>query len=84
MAKGLSGNVNSELPRIDTESPPGISLSPTTTIPNNTLTKSTPDVSTTLTKGSHPFRKERHSFKRNKNEAYKNDSTIRITKDFLY
>ena len=37
MAGRLSGNTNSELPRIGTKSPPGISLSPTTTILNNTL-----------------------------------------------
>ena len=79
MARRLSGNVNSELPRIGTESPPGISLSPTTTNSNNTLIKLTPDVFITLTSGSHLFREKRHFFREIRDKAYKDDLAIRIT-----
>ena len=79
MAKGLSGNVISELPRIGTETAPGINLSPTIAVLNNTLIKLTPNVSITLIKGSHLFRKGRYFFGRIRSKAYEDDLAIRIT-----
>ena len=79
MAKGPSGNVISELPRIGTKTAPGISFSLTITISNNTLIKLTPNVFITLTKGNYLFYKGRHFFRRVKNEAYKDNLIIKIT-----
>ena len=78
MARGLSGNVNSELPWIGTELPPGINLSPTTANPNNTSQYSFPNISVTLTKCNYLFYKG-YSFKKNKHKAYKGGLVIKIT-----